>query len=259
MRLDPNCPIDVYHIEFMRDDRGHARAYLYARSPMGTSALQVEGVVRWEDETSGVSAENPFSFEPACQPDAPERFTIPASESFVPDGVSLTVWFERVVLNNGEIWTGSASALREFPDTPRLSGRMANALCAAAGKDAVCCAWENDSGEWQCVCGRWNISGAENCVCCGRDCTDVLELFNPEAVEQLAPVQGPLNIEASIGEMTQDEPAPEKGVRMKRILAAVFAAALFAFFALGVRALRYETYGSSGLMPTSRAVEQRDV
>jgi len=259
MRFDPTCPVDIYDSEFMRDDRGHGRACLYARCPAGARATQVEGIVRWRDKASGQCAENPFALEPNYSEESGGRFTIPASESYVPESVDLTAWFTHVELDNGAVWDGGTESLRAYPETPKLGGKMVNALCAAAGRDAVCCAWEIESGDWQCVCGRWNDSEAESCMHCGRDRTDVLELFNPEAVEQLSPASGPIDIETPISDMNETTPAPEKGVRMKRILAAVLAAALFALLALGVRALRYETYGSSGLMPTSKTAEQRDI
>lgn len=259
MRFDPTCPIDIFRTEFMRDDRGHARAYLYARCPMGKKARYVEGKVRWYDPDSGLSAENPFTMQPAFSAAKDGLFTIPVSQSTVSPNVRMAAWLTHAELNDGTVWNGGTETMRLYPDTPELSGRMANALCAAAGKDALCCAWEIESGDWQCVCKRWNDAETENCMHCGRDRTDTLEQFCPEAVEQLSPAEGPIDIETSIGETDGEAPAPEKGVRMKRILTAVFAAALFALLALGVRAMRYETYGSSGLTPTSRTEERIDL
>ncbi|MBQ3223202.1 MAG: hypothetical protein IJB41_06285 [Clostridia bacterium] len=257
MRCDPTCPIFIYDTEIMRDDRGHAQAYLHAHGPAGATALLVEGIVRWHDPVSGASTENEFSLLPS---NTGGRVTIPASESNVPETARISAWFTRVELADGSIWTGGAETLRQYPEIPALSGRMANALCAAAGRDAVCCAWEIETGDWQCVCGRWNDSTAETCLHCARDRSDIMEQFSPEAVEQLAPVSAPLDIEDPVTEFQpHEQPAPEKGVRMKRILAAVFAAAVFATLALAVRAMRYEAYDSSGLMPTSQSVEQSDI
>ncbi|MDO4739804.1 MAG: hypothetical protein Q4A66_03975, partial [Eubacteriales bacterium] len=228
MRFDPTCPIEIINIELMRDDRGHVQAYLYARCGLCCAPVLVEGFVRWSDPASGAFKDNSFSMQPEGV--APgSRFPILVSESFMPEDVRLTVCFTRVELADGLQWTGSIESMRRYPEIPHLEGAAANALCAAAGKDAVCCAWELDTGDWQCVCGRWNDAQTESCMRCGRDRADTLELFHPDAVDRLAPAQGPLEVDSPIApEPEPVPPAPAKDVRMKRILAAVFAAAVFA-------------------------------
>ncbi|MGN1059944.1 MAG: DUF5050 domain-containing protein [Clostridia bacterium] len=50
-------------------------------------------------------------------------------------------------------------------------------LMSAAGEDAVCYA-KDEGPYWICVCGRPNVSGAENCVRCGREKAEVMSRYS---------------------------------------------------------------------------------
>lgn len=261
MKLDPTCPVEIREWEILRDDRAHARAYLSAVSCTQSAPVHLEGSVRWIDAQTGNYIENTFSMQPSgIGPNEP--FRIPVSASFAPMNVRLMVYFTRAVFADGSEWTGSAETLRHYPNPPVLPGHLANRLASAAGRDAVCCAQEMENGDWLCVCGRWNDRAEERCMRCGREKAETLARFDPESVETLMPDLGPIDIEMPMTDRAEEyaaQPEPPHASPIRRILIAVLLAAVFACMALGIRALRYEQHGSSGLMPTSNAAEQIDL
>lgn len=263
MKLDPTCPVELIGHDLLLDDRAHARAYLQMRCCSDSAPVRIEGCVRWIDRSSGNYTENIFEMDlDRAEPRAP--FTVPVSASFVPQNVRLLVYFTRVLLSDGTQWTGGAETLRVYADQPVLPGHLANALSAEAGEDAVCCAQETGGGDWLCVCGRWNDRAQDECMRCGRDRAETLELFSPEAVETLSPGSGPLDIEPPLSDADDRAPhtvaSPEKArtAPLRRAMVAVLWAVLFACLALGVRSARYARTHSAGLMPTSRSVETID-
>lgn len=258
MKLDPTCPVEILDWEPMRDDRAHIRVYLRARCCAGAEPVLVEGCVRWIDGVSKNYIENSFSMDGLHINDYSE-FTILVSTSHAPDPLKILAYFTRVLLSDGTEWTGGAETLRSYPDQPQLPGHLANALSAAAGPDAVCCAQELERGDWLCVCGRWNDADSTSCTRCMRDRREVLARFDPESVERLSPGARKIDIVPPL----VDFDAPAKPVRraspMRRVLMAVLLAALFACLALGVRSMRYEYSRASGLMPTSDAQLTNDI
>lgn len=260
MRIDLTCPVEVLSWELLHDDRAHARAYLHAYNDSDEALVRLEGCVRWIEADSGNYTETSFTMD-KMHIAGRSAFTMPTSSSFVPENVRLLVYFTRVLLSDGSEWIGSAETLGQYADAPVLPGHMANALAAEAGPDAVCCAWERENGEWQCVCGRWNPRDAQSCMRCRRDRADTLARFHPEAVERLSPGLGPVDIEPPLTEMhhARRPSAPHKPKKpLVRILTAVLLAALCAFAALQVRTWRYEQTHGAGLMPTSHATESMD-
>ena len=251
MKLDPTCPVELIRHEVLQDDREHARAYLDLRCCSEHAPRRIEGCVRWIDKITKNYTES--SFEMVLSPLEPHSvFSVPVSASFVPQDVKLLVYFTRVLLSDGSEWTGGPETLRIYPDQPDLPGHLANSLSAAAGVDAVCCAQEMENGDWLCVCGRWNDRAEGRCKRCGREKNETLDLFSPEAVENLVPPTGPIDIEPPLTDRAASEPQQAKrSSPLKRVLVAVLLAAVFACMALGVRCVRYSRSNAAGLMPTS--------
>ena len=256
MLLDLTCPVEIQEWELLRDDHGHARAYLHFYNLTDSTITALAGSVRWIDADTGAVQTSSFSGDQlTAGPRA--RFTLVSAASGVGARVQLEPEMDYVALEDGEQWHADKSRLREYPAPPRLPGRYANLLRAGAGRDAICCAQEADEGDWLCVCGRWNPRGADRCLRCRRDREDTLRRFSPEAVEASAPDWMPAaDIEEPISAAPfpdeQDAPAPRRAPLLRRVLIAVLLAAAFACAALGVRVYRYRTTPAAGLMPTSR-------
>ena len=255
MKLDLTCPVEVQEWELLLDDHAHARAYLHFCNLTDSPLRALYGRVTWIDADSGQRVVNPFSGD-RLTVGPRSRFTMPVTASGMGSRVLLEPALERIELADGTVWQADPARLKEWPAPPRLPGRYANVLAAAAGRDAVCCAQETDAGDWLCVCGRWNAKGTDACRRCRRDRADTLDRFSPQAVEALAPdwmpaadIEDPIAAEPFSD--AENAPARRRAPLLRRVLMAVLLAAVFALAALGVRVYRYRTTPAAGLMPTS--------
>ncbi len=279
MKIDLSCPVEMQSFEFLRDDAGNLRVYMRLFNCAQSALTCLEGAVRWINAENDSYTETQFALDMANVGPRSE-FELQSSTAGAPERTRMLVYFTRADFADGTKWAGSAESLKSYPGAPILPGAMANSLRAAAGEDAICCAFAHESGDWQCVCGRWNEKDNEKCMRCERERDFVLAHFHPEAVEQLGPAPEPEGIEAAVGQIDleelgalyaqnqdhfaaqeiDDEPeepietAPKRPLSpLTRILICIVLAVVFAYAALTVRSYRYANSQSAGLMPLSYA------
>lgn len=257
MRIDPTCPVDVQKCDLTGDDNGRVRAYVRLCNCAGCALIALEGSAQWLDAHGEVQIETSFSMD-SMSIETGEIFPLTVAASLPSRSAGMELCFTRAQFADGSEWTGSAESLRDFPDPVNLPGSLVNALVAEAGGDAVCCAQESESGDWLCVCGRWNDRANESCMRCRRDKSDTLVHFSAEAVRRFPPQHGSNDVEPPVVEnagyenhSTGPEITVHRSGNLKRILIAMLLAAVFACTALCVRTYRFRRTHAAGLMPTS--------
>ena len=257
MRFDPTCPVDVQKCDLTGDDNGRVRAYLRLCNWADCALIALEGNAQWLDAQGEVQIETSFSMD-SMSIETGEVFPLTVAASLPSRSANMEIYFTHAQFADGSEWTGSVESLRDYPNPVHLPGSLVNALVAEGGSDAVCCAQKSESGDWLCICGRWNDKANEKCMRCRRDKSDTLFRFSAEAVRHFAPRQNSNDVEPTVADNADyenyfEEPqitTPRTG-NIKRILIAVFLAAVFACAALGVRTYRFRRTHAAGLMPTS--------
>ncbi len=137
---------------------------------------------------------------------------------------------------------------------PETDGAAQVLLSATAGDDAVCYAKEEGT-HWVCVCGRPNVSEAEECIRCGREKETVLELFGSfDALNQTMEEQAELERQAE--EEFLQAKAVAKAARIKKVKKTVVIAGVVvcALAVLGLL-IHFSYFGIKTLMGNSAAKE----
>lgn len=179
MLVDLSCPVDLLHVEVLRDSGGRAQAYLDCKNLSGYTVIGLRGELfhpkeaqAWPFSVQGFAAGPGEAFAPCAWVDDVPPLTGPVS-----------VQIHAVSFVEAEDWEENPEELILCPEENLPPGPDRVALVAIEGKDAVC--WPHRfQHAWRCVCGRYNLPIDAACVRCGRDREEVFAYCVPEVVHQ---------------------------------------------------------------------------
>lgn len=178
MRIDLNCPVELWRSELHHGDSPACDMMFYNLSDTVVTSVEVTLILQGGDEEQRIISR---ARDLDGRPQTAFAMTAPLEKDDSFTGVEVLI--EKVWFSTGIVWRRGKDSLVEYTSNRLPTSLQLEQLRFVAGKGAVGFPEEQEQ-VWLCACGRPNALNEKVCVRCHQSRQKVFTEYSREAVER---------------------------------------------------------------------------